>query len=161
MKLRLVRGPLFLAVLTVLASTILPSAAAQKISETFLVSGVFNLDYEGFAGAFNSKGQEFFTFSSCQGLNFFKGGEVSVVEPAPALASTFCPSGIIADSADNFWFVDLGNRAVGFMATKGTITEGRSRSIPPPILDAMQLDVLICKVESRWVLTAQSGCPAR
>ena len=116
---------LFLASLTVLACILVPSATAQKISETLLVSGIFNIDYDGFDGAFNSKGQQFFTFDSpsCQGLNFYKGGEVSVVETAPALAPAFCPSGIIADSADNFWFVDLGNQAVGFMSTKGIITE--------------------------------------
>ncbi len=115
----------FLASLTIWACILVPSATAQKISETLLVSGIFNINYDGFDGAFNSKGQEFFTFDSpsCQGLNFYKGGEVSVVETAPALAPAFCPSGIVADSADNFWFVDLGNQAVGFMSTKGIITE--------------------------------------
>lgn len=124
MKLRLVcNRSLFLAALTVLACIILPRAAAQKITETFDVPGLFEIDYGGFDGAFNSDGEQAFTFPGvCGGVSVYKAGLATIVGPPPS-SPTPCPVGIATDSGGNFWFVDNSNQAVWVMTSKGVMTE--------------------------------------
>jgi streptogramin lyase len=148
-----------LAALAILACIILPSADAQKITETFYFPGVFNGDFASldtglYGAASNSKGLEVFTFGvdGCQGLNIYKAGAASIAEPAQALPKPFCPEGLATDSDGNFWFVDTGNQAVGVMNTKGVITE-----YPSPESESCDIDMVGCVILEGGIVQGSDG----
>jgi hypothetical protein len=161
MKLRLVcNRPLFLAVLTVLAC-ILPSATAQEITKTYYDQSAFTGYTMGFpnnndgatlfGAAFNSTGLQVFSFTGSSALNVYKAeGAASILSPNQmSLAAGFSPSGIATDSDGNFWFVDGGNNAVGFLSTKG-ITE-----YPSPICGSY--DIVGCIVFAGGITLGSDG----